>query len=60
MIEIYRTQSAGAGDSQSDAIIMLTIVLSMMKNILLGIVKKMIVTLNNRSSGSSPEKSDTA
>ena len=59
MIGIDRTRAGGAGDSHSDTIIMLMIVLSMMKNILLGIVK-MIVTLNNRSSGSSPEKSDRA
>ena len=45
MIEIYKTRSGGAGDSQSDAIIMLTIVLSMMKNIVLGIVKMIALTI---------------
>ena len=51
MIEIYRTRSASAGDSQSDAIIMLTIVLSMMKNIVLGIVKMIALTETIRAQG---------
>ena len=51
MIEIYRTRSGGAGDSQSDAIIMLTIVLSMMKNIVLGIVKMIALTETIRAQG---------
>ena len=51
MIEIYRTRSGGAGDSQSDAIIMLTIVLSMMKNIVLGIVKMIAPTETIRAQG---------
>ena len=51
MIEIYRTRSGGAGDSQSVAIIMLTIVLSMMKNIVLGILKMIALTETIRAQG---------
>lgn len=51
MIEIYKTRSGGAGDSQSDTILMLTIVLSMMKNIVLGIVKMIALTETIRAQG---------
>ena len=51
MIEIYKTRSGGAGDSQSDTILMLTIVLSMMKNIVLGIVKMKALTETIRTQG---------
>ena len=51
MMEIYRTRSAGAGDSQSDAIIMLTIVLRMMNYIVLGIVKMIALTETIRAQG---------
>ena len=51
MLGIDRTRAGGAGDSQSDAIIMLTIVLSMMKNIVLGIVKMIALTETIRAQG---------